>query len=480
MPSTDLTDLFKEHLGERLSESADIVTDPAIIEGYRRDQAAPRLLAAGMPAAVVRPRSTADVQATIRTAGEYGVPIVPRGAGSGLSGGANAIDGCVVISLERMTDIMSIDKDSMTATAQAGVVTGVLGEAASAQKLWYAPDPASVDFCTLGGNVATNAGGLCCVKYGVTRDALLEVEVVLADGRALRFGRRTRKGVAGYDLASLFCGSEGTLGVITEATVRLLPPSTGACTLVASFEDLPAAGRASLRITQGCRPALLELMDRTTVQAVERYKPMDLGVEVAALLFARSDSGVLQSKEEIGRMAAICEAEGATLVVTSDDEAEGRMLMAARKLAFPALEQLGTTLLDDVAVPLGAVPKLLAAIEAIAEKNEVLIGTFGHAGDGNMHPTIVYDHDDDDAIVRVRRAFQALVRTALDLHGTVSGEHGIGLLKSEFLVDELKGTLAVNETVKRALDPDGLMNPGKMISIEEFPPSPPPPGAELP
>jgi glycolate oxidase len=439
-----------------------LITDPELLASYRADHAAPGLLAAGTPAAVVRPRSTAEVQAAVRAAAAHGVPVVPRGAGSGLSGGANAIDGGLVVSLERMTRVVDVDAGALTATVEAGVVNATLRGAAAELGLLYAPDPASHEFCTIGGNVATNAGGLCCVKYGVTRDALLECEVVLADGRAVRVGHRTRKGVVGYDLAGLLCGSEGTLGIVTEATLRLLPRPVGpSFTLAASFARLDAAGDAVARIVRRHRPSTLELMDRATIAAVERWQPMGLDLEAEAMLFARSDAGRVEGREEIEAMRSICEVAGADLAVTTDEEAEGRMLMAARRLAFSALERAGTTLLDDVAVPLPAVPALLRGVEAIAERHGVTIGTFGHAGDGNMHPTVVYDHRDEDAVARARAAFDDILTLARSLGGTVSGEHGVGLLKASAAADELADTMDLQRAVKAAFDPTGLLNPGK-------------------
>jgi glycolate oxidase len=443
-----------------LAAAGEVLTDPELLESYRRDQAAPGLLVAGMPAAVFRARSTEEVQAAVRAAAKHRVSIVPRGAGSGLSGGANAIDGCLVLSLERMDQIVEIDEHSLTATVQAGVINASLTTAAAAYGLRYAPDPASSDFSTIGGNVATNAGGLCCVKYGVTRDSLLGVEVVLGDGRAVRVGRRTRKGVVGYDLTGLICGSEGTLGVITEATVRLLPSPGPSATLAASFPGVCDAGRAIARIVRGRQPSLLELMDRTTVRAVEEFQPMGLDRE-AALLFAQSDA--VGGVADIEWMAALCDEEGATIVVTSDEAAEGRMLMAARRLAYPALERRGTTLLDDVAVPLGAIPALLETIERIAERHAVLIATFGHAGDGNMHPTIVYDHRDPEETLAASAAFRDIVEAALRLGGTASGEHGVGALKQEFVAAELGESLPLHQAVKHALDPEGLFNPGRLL-----------------
>jgi glycolate oxidase len=446
---------------DALAGAGEVLTDPDLLVSYRTDQAAPGLLAAGTPAAVVRPTSTAQVQAAVRAAAAHGAPVVARGAGSGLSGGANAIDGCVVVSLERMTRIVDVDPGALTATVEPGVVNAALRATAATEGLLYAPDPASAEFSTIGGNVATNAGGLCCVKYGVTRDALLALEVVLADGRAVRVGHRTRKGVTGYDLAGLLCGSEGTLGIITEATVRLMPLPPPAYTLAASFPRLDAAGEVIARICRRHRPSLLELMDRATIAAVERLEPMDLDLEAEAMLFARSDAGTLEGREEIAAIERLCEEAGADLVVTSDEEAEGRMLMAARRLAYPALEHQGATLLDDVAVPLPAIPALLRGVAAVAHEHGVVIGTFGHAGDGNMHPTVVYDHTDAGAVGRARLAFDAILAHALELGGTITGEHGVGLLKRDAAARELGETLALQQAVKAAFDPSGLLNPGK-------------------
>jgi glycolate oxidase len=449
---------------DRLQDAGDVVTDPEVLAAYRTDQAAPGLLAAGDPAVLVRPTTTAGVAAAVRAAAAHGVPIVPRGAGSGLSGGANAIDGCLVLCLERMSAPPQIDADAMTATVQAGVVNADLGVAAAEHGLWYPPDPASWESSTIGGNVATNAGGLCCVKYGVTRDALLAVEAVLADGRVVDLGRRTRKGVAGYDLAGLLCGSEGTLAVITEATVKLLPKPPVPSTLAASFATLADAGDAVRRIVRAVRPTVLELMDRATIAAVEAFQPMGLDADTEVLVFARSDAGGAARDEEVAHMERLCRESGATLVVTTDEEAEGRMLMAARRLALTALEHSGATLLDDVAVPLPAIPALLTGIADIAAAHDLLIGTFGHAGDGNMHPTIVYDPGDAAQVAATRRAFGEILDLGLALGGTVSGEHGIGLLKRDHLATDLgPDVLALNHAIKATLDPAGILNPGKAI-----------------
>jgi glycolate oxidase len=439
-----------------------LVTDPDVLESHRRDQAgwAP----AGSPRVLVRPASTAEVQAVLRVASAHRVPVVPRGAGSGLSGGANAVDGCIVLSLTRMNRILEIDRRGLYAVVQPGVINGTLKAAAAELGLWYAPDPASWEFSTLGGNLATNAGGLCCVKYGVTGDAVLGLEAVLADGSVVRTGGRTFKNVAGYDLTRLFVGSEGTLGIITEATLKLRPRPPRATTLVASFPTLVGAGTAVTEIMADTRPSLLELMDRTTVRAVEAARPMGLDVNAAALLLARSDAGGEQGVAECARMAAVCEAAGATFIAHSSDEAEGELLLGARRLAFPALERQGSTLLDDVGVPLSRIPDLLAAVERIAEQHGVLIGTFGHAGDGNMHPTLVFDQNDPDEVARARAAFDDILHAVLELGGTITGEHGVGLLKRPFIARQLgPETHRLHLAIKSAMDPLGILNPGKLL-----------------
>ncbi|HZI05999.1 MAG TPA: FAD-linked oxidase C-terminal domain-containing protein, partial [Archangium sp.] len=344
------------------------------------------------------------------------------------------------------------------------VVNKALRDAVAGHGLFYPPDPSSYDWCTIGGNLSTNSGGLCCVKYGVTGDAVLGLEAVLADGSVVRTGGRMVKNVAGYDLTRLFVGSEGTLGIVTEVTLKLRPRPPPATTLVASFPTLVGAGAAVTEIMAHTRPSLLELMDRTTVRAVEAARPMGLDVNAAALLLARSDAGGEQGVAECTRMAAICEAVGATFLAHSSDEAEGELLMGARRFAFPALERQGSTLLDDVGVSLSRIPDLLAEVEHIAGQRGVLIGTFGHAGDGNMHPTIVFDQNDPDAVARARAAFDDILHAVLELGGTITGEHGVGSLKRPFIARQLgPETHRLHLAIKSAMDPLGILNPGKLL-----------------
>jgi glycolate oxidase len=293
---------------------------------------------------------------------------------------------------------------------------------------------------------------------------VLGLEAVLADGSVVRTGGRTMKNVAGYDLTRLFVGSEGTLGIVTEVTLKLRPRPPPATTLVAAFPTLVGAGAAVTEIMAHTRPSLLELMDRATVRAVEAFRPMGLDVESAALLLARSDAGGEQGVAECTRMVAACEAAGATFVAHSSDEAEGELLIGARRLAYPALERSGSTLLDDVGVPLSRIAELFAAVEGISERRRVLIGTFGHAGDGNMHPTLVFDRNDPEEVARARAAFDDILRVVLDLGGTITGEHGVGVLKRPFLSEQLgPESVRLHRTIKDALDPLGILNPGKLL-----------------
>jgi glycolate oxidase len=440
-----------------------VLTDPDVTASYARDQA--MLAAAGTPAAVVLPRSTADVVAVMRTAHRHGIPVVPRGAGSGLAGSSNAVDGAITLVMTRMDAVLEVSPADRLAVVQPGVVNKQLRDAVAGSGLFYPPDPSSYDWCTIGGNLSTNSGGLCCVKYGVTTDYVLGLEVVLADGRVLRTGRRTVKGVAGYDLARLFVGSEGTLGVITEATLALRPAPQKPVTLAATFATTAQTGQVVERVvTEGLVPSLLEVIDNTCICAVDDLLRADLDRSARALLVAQSDAGGEAADREMEALAELCREAGADFVHTTDDPAEGDLLLAARRMAIPALEQLGSTLLDDVAVPRSRIAAFLDGCDRIAADRALTIGVLGHVGDGNMHPTICFDPADPGQRERAFAAFDDILELGLALGGTITGEHGVGALKVDWLEREIGPvSLDVHRRIKAALDPAGLLNPGKVF-----------------
>jgi glycolate oxidase len=438
-----------------------VVTDPTVTEGYRQDRAFDP--SAGNPLAVIRPRRTEQVQIVLRWATAHRIPVVPRGAGSGLSGGATALDNGIVLSTEKMRDI-SIDPVTRTAVCQPGLFNAEVKKAAAEHGLWYPPDPSSFEICSIGGNIATNAGGLCCVKYGVTTDYVLGVQVVLADGTAVRLGGPRLKDVAGLSLTKLFVGSEGTLGVITEVTLRLLPAQNVSSVVVASFASVEAAVDAVLGVSARLRPSMLEFMDSVAINAVEDTLRMDLDRGAAAMLVAGSDERGRASGEDAEVIAAVFAENGATEVFSTDDPDEGEAFVAARRFCIPAVEAKGSLLLEDVGVPLPALGKLVTGIARIASERDLMISVIAHAGDGNTHPLIVYDPADAAMTERAHVAFGEIMDLAVGLGGTITGEHGVGRLKRPWLDGYLgPEAMDLNRRIKRALDPDGILNPGAAI-----------------
>jgi glycolate oxidase len=443
-----------------------LVTDPDVLASYAHDEAewAPWAL----PAALVRPRTAEEVQTVVGLCIEHRTPVVPRGAGTGLSGGANATAGSVVVSLERMDAVLAVDELERYAVVQPGVVNDHLRAHVARSGLWYPPDPASSPWSTIGGNVATNAGGLCCVKYGVTRDYVLGMQVVTGTGELVRLGRRTAKGVAGFDLTGLMVGSEGTLGIVTEVTVRLRPLREPERTIAGYFDSVVDAGRAVTAVAAaGLTPSALELVDRHCLRAVDAWKNMGLSADAAVVLLGRVDTPGAAGDAEAAEMLACFERSGATFAAVSADQVEADALFSARRLAYPALERLGPVLTEDVCVPKAAVPEMLGRIEAIAARYDTHIANIAHAGDGNLHPLLITPLGDEAARSRAQQAFEAIITEALALGGTVTGEHGVGLLKRNGLRAELHpAVLEMHRAVKAALDPHGILNPGKVIAEE--------------
>ncbi|ROP64850.1 FAD-binding oxidoreductase [Curtobacterium sp. ZW137] len=439
-----------------------VLRDPVSLERYSHDDA--EWAEFSRPLAVVRARSTDDVVAAVRWAAAAGVRVVPRGAGTGLSGGANAVADSIVLSLELMNAVLEVNTDERYAVTQPGVINDALRATVAEHGLWYPPDPASSAISTIGGNVATNAGGICCVKYGVTRDYVLGLTVVLADGSVVQLGRKTAKGVAGYDLTALMVGSEGTLGIVTSVTVKLLPlAGRDERAVIGYFPSLSAAGDAVAAISRaGIIPAALEIVDRTCLRAVDEWMHLGLPSEVDTLLLARIDERGAAGDEIADHVARVFGDAGGTDVERATDPEEIDRLFQARRLAYPALERLGPVLTEDICVPRNAVPEMLRRIQATAAANDVTIANIAHAGDGNLHPLIIAPEDDPAAKDRAKTAFDRIVADCLALGGTVTGEHGVGLLKLPGLRQELgERVIAMHRSVKDALDPAGTLNPGK-------------------
>jgi glycolate oxidase len=461
---TDLNavdDAVIDALRTGLPEDA-VITDPDLLASYQQDHAS--LCAYALPAVAVTPRSTEQVQHVMRVASAHRVPVVPQGARSGLAGGANTVDGCIALSLHRMNRVLEIDPVNRIVVTEPGIMNAELSRAVLEKGLFYPPDPSSWEFCSIGGNLSTNAGGLCCVKYGVTTEYVLGLEVVLATGELLKTGRRTVKGVAGYDLTRLIVGSEGTLGVITQATLLLRPAPDASLTMAALFDSAAAACAAVTSIVaNGLSPSMLEIIDRTHLRAVEAYRPMGLGDNAECLILAQSDTGE-RAAGDLAEIAARCEEAGAFEVVIAEDAAESEMLMQARRLALLALEQFGIVIIDDVSVPRSRLVDLIEGCAKIGDDLNVTIGVVGHAGDGNMHPNIVVPRDDPEALSRGQRAFDAIMRLGLDLGGTCTGEHGVGLLKRDWLRTEVSDVnMRLQHAIKDTFDPLGILNPGKVL-----------------
>lgn len=437
---------------------------PGELEPYARD-ATPLFHA--LPQAVVLPGSTKEIAEILRWASTNGVPVVPRGAGSSLSAGTIPVRGGIVLATTRMNQIIEVAADEMLARAQAGVTTAALAEAVAGHGLCYPPDPGSFRVSTIAGNVATCAGGLRGLKYGVTRNYILGLEVVLATGEIIRTGGRLWKDVAGYDLTRLLTGSEGTLAVITEVTVALLPAPATARTGVAYFPTLADAGNAvSGVLAAGIVPATLEFLDRRCVNAVEDHAGLGLDRTAGALLLFGDDGQPDIVERNLASIERVCLDQGASATTVSSDVAAADALLEARRCSLPALARLAPiTILEDVSVPRPRIAELVSRIEEIADRHRVIIATFGHAGDGNLHPTACVDPADGDAADRAHAAFGEIFRVATSLGGTITGEHGVGAAKLGYLADHLgPEQMELLRRVKTAFDPAGILNPGKLGS----------------
>ncbi|MBD8219212.1 FAD-binding protein [Microbacterium sp. CFBP 13617] len=452
--TADVVAQLRAELGARVD------TSPAALEAARADKSGHA--AEGVPLAVVRATSVADVQAVMRIASATGTPVVPRGAGTGLAGGANTGGGEISLSLRAMDRLIEVRPDDLLAVVEPGILNAELNALLEPHGVWWAPDPASRAISTVGGNIATGAGGLLCAKYGVVRDAVLGVDLVLADGRLMHLGHRSVKGVTGLDLTSLVIGSEGTLGIVVGATLKLRRLIAGErVTLTALFDGVRAAAVASAAVTASAlQPAIMELMDATSLAAVHRLLSLPSPPAGAAQLTIQTDGPV--AADEARAIADVLTAAGGRVSVAADD-AEGEELLAVRRAMHPAMETLGTALIEDVSVPRSALPDMFDEIARIERRFDLVIPTVAHAGDGNLHPNFVFEGPEVPPVVW--QAAEELFHAALRLGGTLTGEHGIGVLKRRWLADELgDDQWRLQRDIARVFDPLGILNPGKVFA----------------
>jgi len=415
-----------------------------------------------LPLGVVRATSIADVIDTVRYANDNAIPLVTRGAGSGLAGGSTASGGEILLDLSQMNRILSLDPSEQVVVVEPGVLTSAISDAARPHGLFYAPDPASMTYCSIGGNIATNAGGMRCAKYGVTKESVLGLTVVLADGSLLTTGGVTMKKAAGYDLTALMVGSEGTLGIVVEATLRLRNLSDQLATTVAYFSDMTVAvSCATAIVSSGVQPMTLEVVDGKTLDVVDRVTGTDHGSRGRALLLVQTDGlGAALEMEVVARVVA----DFATESTTTTDPVEAELWMQARRDALPALETLGHTHVGDVGVPRTKLAEMVAELDRISQENSIDIFTIGHAGDGNLHPIIVIPPGASIDDPPLKKVFEDIFHQAKRLGGTLTGEHGIGVLKREWLIPELgERSVQLHHDIKKVFDPKGILNPGKAI-----------------
>ncbi|MBI2300880.1 MAG: FAD-binding protein [Armatimonadetes bacterium] len=418
------------------------------------------------PRAVVVIDSAEQIPPILQLAHQHQFKVIPRGSGSGLSGGSVPVEDAVVLNLTRLNRIIELDEANLTAMVEPGVITQTLHTEVEARGLFYPPDPGSSKICTLGGNVAENSGGLRGLKYGVTKDYVLGLEVVLPNGEVIWSGNKCVKDAAGYDLKHVFIGSEGTLGIFTRILLKLIPKPQARKTMVAYFHSMRAAAEAvSGIIAAHVIPATLEFLDNVTMRCVEDYAHLGLKLDYGALLLIEVDGHPVVVDEEAEKVMQVCRDHQAAEFALAADDAEAVRMAAARRVAFTALARMRpTTILEDATVPRSNVPEMIDVIEECARKYQLQIGTFGHAGDGNLHPTFLVDERDADELARVEHAFGDIFDGALRLGGTITGEHGTGTVKMPFLARQYNDpTLAMMRTLKAVLDPEEILNPGKVL-----------------
>ncbi len=423
-------------------------------------------LSEAMPDVVVIPENAGQISKIMKLANRRKVKVVPRGSGTGLSGGSVPVNGGILLLLRKLDKIITIDRENLMGVAESGVVTARFCEAAEKVGLMYPPYPSSYKTSMLGGNIASNAGGVMGLKYGVTGDYVMGMEVVLPTGEIIKTGANTVKSVSGYDLTGLLVGSEGTLCIVTEATLKLVPKPEFTQSLLVVFNDIESAAKSvSEIISAGIIPSALEIMDNATINAIEDFKKIGMPKTADAVLLIEADGIKEAVEKDAARISDICEKLNAESIKTAKTISESKELWEARTSALPALARIKpTTMLEDVTVPRGCVPEMITYIQQIAKKYDIMIGTFGHIGDGNLHPTILTDKRDREEMERVEKAIEEIFKTAIELGGTVSGEHGVGLTKSRFLkMEKGKEGIEVMRAIKNALDPNNILNPGKIF-----------------
>jgi glycolate oxidase len=448
---------------ERLLGAQQVITDPDLLESYAGDESH---LEAVRPAAVIRARSARDIATTLERAAVHGVPVTPRAAGTGKSGGAIPVAGGLVLATAQLDQILEIDGENLIAVVQPGVITARLHEEVESRGLFYPPDPASLETCCIGGNVAENAGGPRAFKYGVTNHYVLGLSATLMGGESLRVGRRTVKGVAGYDLTQLLVGSEGTLGIFTEITLRLVPKPQGVRTLMALFDDpLAAGGAVSQMVRRRLVPRVIELLDGVSVETLRSARKIPIPRRAGAMLLIEVDGDESRLDDEVQRVADACDDAGAIEILATQTQAEARQLWAGRRELSELLGHRGANKLsDDVVVPRSEIASLLRCCEAIAERTKVLVATYGHAGDGNIHVNVIWDDGDPR---EAERALEDIVRAAVELGGTITGEHGVGAAKRHLLhLEQSQPLMQLQRALKKTFDPQGLLNPGKIFPDE--------------
>ena len=459
MCPTDLALRAASLISRRVGESR-VIDDADILEGFAGDESQ---VSPVLPAAAIRARNVEDIRCVLEVADRLDVPVTPRGAGTGKSGGAVPVCGGLVLLLAELDRIVKIDRENLVASVQPGVVTGTLHEAVEAAGLFYPPDPASLDTCFIGGNVAENAGGPRAFKYGVTNHYVLGAEVVLPAGRKLSVGRRTAKGVAGYDITSLLVGSEGTLGVFTELTLRLVPRPRAVRTLLALFRDVIDAGHAVSRMVElGLVPRVIELLDHESVQTLREMRKLPIPNPARALLLIEVDGDEEALSSQIERIAEACESKGAFDILATRTAAEARRLWSARRELSELIgRRRRHKLADDIVVPRSALSEMILQATRLGERRGVLVACYGHAGDGNLHVNVLWDDDDPRP---AEATLDEIVTAAVGLGGTITGEHGVGAAKRHLLpLEQSPALMTLSKDIKKTFDPKGIMNPGKIF-----------------